>query len=484
MGRVVDVEINAAKALITLGSMYRNAADAIKEYVSNALDEWAKVRQEGGAGGQCKVYFTLSKNSITIDYNAPGMDEAGFEDALKHVVDSRKEGLDIPQIGRLGIGLWAFNQVGDRATFYSKRSLDTPTIKVVLTRNSSEAEFFDPDPGEEREIPGMTIEITGLFQDPTRRYGPVSQARLKHVMADRFDVYLRTGQLKITIRCGKVESEVEPVKLDLPEIGIKFRELSLATDRSKVFSTRFWFDPSGNGRVAIRHTGVVVIDDLQAMTEYPVSNSMLTSGYVKGFVDAEFLKPLPARAQFFEDRNLASLLKSLASLGPELEKEISGFQAEAETERVQGLFRRATRVAQEIFSQEEFLDVELIEGLNRLRPRRNGGDTKSRTTAAGNGRNGRDKNPRPRIFNYVLRRTAFKGDMRRRSRFSQGTVEINTNSPDFIKLSGVPRANQVAYVAMLLGKEIIAYNDTSGVSNEALDKLAAYGTQVLTKVWK
>ena len=262
MGRVVDVEINAAKALITLGSMYRNAADAIKEYVSNALDEWAKVRQEEGAGGQCKVRFTLTKNSITIDYNAPGMDEAGFEDALKHVVDSRKEGLDIPQIGRLGIGLWAFNQVGDRATFYSKRSPDTPTIKVVLTRNSSEAEFFDPDPGEEREIPGMTIEITGLFQDPTRRYGPVSQARLKHVLADRFDVYLRTGQLKITIRCGKVESEVEPIKLDLPEIGIKFRDLSLATDRSKVFSTRFWFDPSGNGRVSIRHTGVVVIDDL------------------------------------------------------------------------------------------------------------------------------------------------------------------------------------------------------------------------------
>ncbi|MCH7996890.1 MAG: hypothetical protein IIB11_03830 [Chloroflexi bacterium] len=84
----------------------------------------------------------------------------------------------------------------------------------------------------------------------------------------------------------------------------------------------------------------------------------------------------------------------------------------------------------------------------------------------------------------MLRRSAFKGDMRRRSRFSQGTVEINTNSPDFIKLSSVPRANQVAYVAMLLGKEIIAYNDTSGVSNEALDKLAAYGTQVLTKVWK
>ena len=195
MEKIVDVQINKTNALITLGSMYRSAADAIKEYVSNALDEWAIARSEGRGEEQCRVGFTLEKKAITIDYNAPGMDAEGFENALRHVVDSAKRGSSIPQIGRLGIGLWAFNQVGTKATFLSKRSAESPTLKVILSRDSAEAQIADPGPGEERSKPGMTIEITGLFQDPTRRYGPLSQARLKHVLADRFDVYLRTGQL-------------------------------------------------------------------------------------------------------------------------------------------------------------------------------------------------------------------------------------------------------------------------------------------------
>ena len=113
MEKIVDVEINKTNALITLGSMYRSSADAIKEYVSNALDEWAIARSEGRGEDQCRVVFTLEKKSITIDYNAPGMDAEGFENALRHVADSAKRDAGVPQIGRLGIGLWAFNQVGD-----------------------------------------------------------------------------------------------------------------------------------------------------------------------------------------------------------------------------------------------------------------------------------------------------------------------------------------------------------------------------------
>ena len=54
MEKIVDVQINKANALITLGSMYRSAADAIKEYVSNALDEWAIARSEGRGEEQCR----------------------------------------------------------------------------------------------------------------------------------------------------------------------------------------------------------------------------------------------------------------------------------------------------------------------------------------------------------------------------------------------------------------------------------------------
>ena len=63
MEKIVDVQINKTNALITLGSMYRSAADAIKEYVSNALDEWAIARSEGRGEEQCRVAFTLEKKA-------------------------------------------------------------------------------------------------------------------------------------------------------------------------------------------------------------------------------------------------------------------------------------------------------------------------------------------------------------------------------------------------------------------------------------
>ena len=487
MGRVVDVELNKVNTLITLGSMYRNAGDAIKEYVSNALDEWAMARRQGRMEGPCRVQFILARNFISIEYNAPGMEERDFEDALKHVVDSPKQDLDTPQIGQFGIGIWAFNQMGTEATFCSRRDLTSPTIKVSLRRDSSEAEFSAPGRGEERREPGMTIIISGLFHDPTKRYGPLTPARLKHLLADRFDAYLRAGQLEITITCGKEVHQVEPHRLDLPEIGTRYREVSLLNDSSKVFQTKLWFDPSGDGRVSIRHTGVAVVDDLRSVPEYDLDETIYTSGFIKGFIDADFLNPLPARARFVENEKLIAFLNTLRHLSPHLEKEIAVFREEAENERMQGLLRRATRIAREILSQEEFLGLELIEGLSRVRPRGDGEHTVSirlNRPVRRNGGNGKDGRRTSREYRPIVRQTVFEGDLRRRSRLSDGTIEININSPDFLALSEVPRSQQVAYLALLLGKEIIAYNDSSGVSDEALEKMVAYGAKVIKRVWR
>ena len=492
MEKIVDVELNKANALITLGSMYRSAADAIKEYVSNALDEWAMARSKGDTCQQCQVTFALEKKSITIDYNAPGMDADSFETALHHVVDSSKRDSSVPQIGRLGIGLWAFNQVGTQATFLSKRSPDSPTIKVVLSRDSAEARFLTPEPSEELSAPGMTITISGLFQDPTRRYGPLSQARLKHVLADRFDTYLRTGQLKINVKSGSNDTEVTPVQLDLPEIGTRFQQAHIPNEPDKTFTTRFWFDPSGQGRVSMRHTGVVVIEDIRELFDFELSGSILISGLVKGYIDADFLSPLPARGQFLEDDNLAKLLDALKTMGEELDTEVTGFRDEAETERLQALFRRATKVAREILSQEEFMDLELIDGLRRISKANGDSHTANGVETNGHESNGHETNGHHKngengrrarhTRRPIIRRSDFGGDVRHRSRFNDGAIEINVNSPDFLALSRVPRSHQVAYVAMLLGKEIIAYNDSSRASEEALDKMAAYGTRVLSNV--
>ncbi len=488
MTKRVAVELNKVNTLIALGSMYRNATDAIKEYVSNAIDEWSVARQKQGFEGPCQVEFRLARDSVTIDYNSPGMDEKGFEEALKHVVDSPKGHLGIPQIGNLGIGLWAFNQIGTKVTFYSKGSGSAPPITVTLRRESQEAEFEDPKPGQSRQTPGMTIRITGLFQDPTKPYASLAPDKLRRSLAERFDAYLRSEQLKIRIICGERTLEVEPLRLDLPSVGEGFQEVALTSDPTKRFRTQFWFDPSGNGKVSIRHTGVVILDDLRLIQESGLNDTLYSSGFIRGFVDADFLKPLPARAQFLENQDWVELMMELAKIAPELEKEINSHRESVEAERRVSLLLRAQRIAREVLSEEEFLDLQLIRGFSRVRVKPDGAPVGEPTPRNGNGHNGHNGKDgqagRRRTRHIIVRPIAFEGDLLRHSRLSDQGVEINVNSPDFLALSQLPRARQVAYIAMLLGKEIIAYNDNSRVSDPLLEKMVAYELKVLQRVWR
>ena len=102
---------NLGILLTYLGRLYGTPANAIKEYTSNALDKGSEARAKGEMEGSCEVSYQLEKTKIVIDYNSPGMDEKEFQDALNRVADSIKRELTIPQIGRLGIGIFAFNQV-------------------------------------------------------------------------------------------------------------------------------------------------------------------------------------------------------------------------------------------------------------------------------------------------------------------------------------------------------------------------------------
>ena len=98
-----------------------------------------------------------------------------------------------------------------------------------------------------------------------------------------------------------------------------------------------------------------------------------------------------------------------------------------ETERRQGLFRRATKIAREVLSQEEFLDLELIEGLTHPRRQATGEKlanegTEARVEPNGSNRtngvptshgDGTRRTPRP-----ILRQAVFETDPLRRSRVS------------------------------------------------------------------
>ena len=73
-----------------LGTLYRTPADALKEHVSNAIDEHLKAQLNGTAVAHCQVRFHLDSKHITIEYPY-GMSRPEFESALQRVADPRRK---------------------------------------------------------------------------------------------------------------------------------------------------------------------------------------------------------------------------------------------------------------------------------------------------------------------------------------------------------------------------------------------------------
>jgi hypothetical protein len=65
----IPIRLHVGNALQWLGTLYRNPADALKEHVSNAIDEHLKAKLEGTAHDRCDVTFTLDRRHVTIEYS-------------------------------------------------------------------------------------------------------------------------------------------------------------------------------------------------------------------------------------------------------------------------------------------------------------------------------------------------------------------------------------------------------------------------------
>lgn len=460
-----------------IGKLYGSPANAIKEYISNALDEWRRARIEGQMEGACKITYSLEKDRITIDYNSPGMDKKEFEGALNRVAVSVKQKLDIPQIGRLGIGIFAFNQVGSACTFYTKKAKGTPTYKVVFMSNSDEYEIDTAIKRESRQEPGMTIVITRLHQDPTRSRGSLAPQVLRQFFAEKFDSYLRQGSLKVAINCGGSTYEVEPLEISLPKVGEAFKEAHLSTDWQKKFNCQFWFDSSGKSRVSIRHSGVSIIEDLKTYSAYGLEDSVYASGFLKGYIDADFLKPLPARTSFEENQDWVQFLMALSGIQPSLEAEIEELRREEEEKRLTEVQKKSMEIAREILDQDQFKDLELLAGLRKERGNIvHRGITHKTGTLNGKRSKKEGKIGRSGGFRIAYQEIPFEDGASQHSRFLSGIVQANELNPDFRR--------EVDYGALMIGKEAIAYNDKSGGADYFLEKLLSYIFQVQEKVRK
>jgi hypothetical protein len=483
MAQKIPIKVHVANALQWLGTLYRSPADALKEHVSNAIDEHLKAQLNDSARERCHVRFTLDRRQVVVEYPY-GMSRPEFVSALQRVADSVKRTAETPAIGRLGIGIFSFQQLGRKCTFHSRKTAAGETLRVVLREGSDEAIMESSLARESLAEPGLRVVISELKFDPTRPRGPLAPELLRRHLAEKFDAYLREGWLSIEIVAGIGRFQVTPARLLLPRLLADVGGLTLPRDSSKRVRLELYFDPSGKGRVLIRHQGVAIVDDLSTTSAYGLEDSAYARGFVRGYIDANFLKPMPSRSGFEETDDWVALLDLLDRYRPTLEAELETHLAEHRDREAADLGQRALRIARDILDLDEFRDLALPGGLaKRQRPGRTAQAPKARGREATRTRRstvnpGNHEAPEGRRIRYE--EVPFENGSTAHSRFASGVVQTNTLHPDYAQAARTADG-RLTYAALMIGKETIAFNDRTGAAGDFLEKLLDFYFKLQTR---
>lgn len=465
----VPIKVNTAKVLILLGRFYQSLPDAIKEYVSNAVDAFLTHRRKGTV----KVRIELHHKSIFIFYDSPGMTDREFREALQSVADSIKVKAreDIGQIGRLGVGLWNFLQYARRAEFLSRGTENGITWKVVLREGEEEADFSRATSKESLDEPSMAIRITELTIDPTTKKSPLSRDKIANHLARKFDAYLRAGKLEITIISEGVEEVVGPMEISLPRVARDYSALYAGGDRARKIVLTLWFEPSGNGRVAIRHMGIPIVDDLRTIQAYGLEESVFARGHLLGYIDADFLEPLPSRTLFKDGPEWIAFLRELDRIRPMIEAELELLRESLSDAQRRKVYDRALKLVSEIFSGDEFKGLELLPGLHR----REVGPPKREETKPRKPRVKKPEEVKP-TTGVSLKEDAFEDGPAMRCEFqsASGVIRVNTLHPDYVREMRGSETQQTGYIALCIALETISWNDKAGTSKAFLDQLLGF----------
>lgn len=372
--------------------------------------------------------------------------------------------------------------MGRKCTFFSRKAVNTETIRVTLKEGMGEAEFETALKRDALNEPGIRIIISELKFDPTKPRGPLASEKLSKVFAEKFDVHLKYGRLRVDIKSGGKTYHVKPLKVDLPRIAKGLHDLHLAGDSGKRVVLDLYFDPSGKGTVAIRHMGVLVVEDLRQLSAYGLEESIYAGGSVKGFIDADFLKPLPARTGFDENQEWISFLDLLDKQRPQIEAEVEELKEKEREKSLSEIQKRAIELAREILDLDEFKDLELPGGL--VKPRQP--TEKERTLSPGTSSGERSKEPgeqrEPRGLRINYEEKTFEDGSSRHSRFLGGVVQANTLNPDYVQEMANAEESRLAYATLIIGKETIAYNDKSRASDDFLEKLLGFYFKLKTRI--
>jgi hypothetical protein len=332
---------NLAKAVLVSGQAYQDPKDALNEFVSNAADDYAEA---GTIGGRIRILLRRkgARAVIAVDDAGRGMTPDRLRDVARNLFESSKAG-DDRTLGEKAIGLLAFQQLGARCDVVSRAAGSDETWTLRLRRGEAAAELL-PERRRARETAGTTVFISELDAEATR---VLTQRKVVDYLRRRRGAAIAAGAYQLEVvegRTGELVTPDEPVGLPIP---IPAHETLWGKLEFELFVAG---DVDRARRVAVvGRAGTTIIDDLAELEEF--EHDPWTGGQVSGRVSFEPLRQSAGRRAILRDdeifpvfRDAIDAVEPLVTRATErVRKELDTATAERMSDTLRQVFGRVLR---------------------------------------------------------------------------------------------------------------------------------------------
>jgi Histidine kinase-, DNA gyrase B-, and HSP90-like ATPase len=334
---------NLANAVLITGQAYQDPKDALNEFVSNAADEYAEA---GRRGERVRIVVRRKGRTpvVAVDDIGRGMTPDRLREVARNLFESSKAG-DARTLGEKAIGILAFQQLGARCDVVSRADGSVETWALRLERGSATA-VLERERRRARPLSGTTVYVSDLDPDVLRI---LTQRKLVDYLRSRRAAALARGDYEIEVVEGRTSELVLPEKPDGVRLAIPARN----TLWGRVEFALYVSPADGKKRrvAVVGRAGTSVLEDLTELDEFACPP--WDGDQVSGQVIFDALQQTAGRRALLRDRDAFPLfLDAVKAIEPAVAQTVErvGKEVDAQTaDRISDLVRRIfSRVLKEL----------------------------------------------------------------------------------------------------------------------------------------
>lgn len=332
---------NLAKAVLVTGQAYQDPKDALNEFVSNAADEYLEAHRRGG-----RIRIVLRRKGrspvIAIHDDGRGLSPDRLRAVARNLFESSKVG-DARTLGEKAIGLLAFQQLGARCDVVSRAVGSEETWTLRLERGQAVADL-DRERRRARHLPGTTVYLYDLDPDVLRL---LTQRKVVDYLRVRRGPALLRGDYAIEVVEGRDVELVAPVRPDGVRLALPARRTPLGPIELHLYVAAP--DTKRRSVAVVGRAGTTIIDDLTELEEF--ADAPWTSGQVSGQIVFEALEQSAGRRALLRDRHAFPLFVTavrsaepvVAAAAAQVAQEVDAATTTRVTDTIRRIFGRVLK---------------------------------------------------------------------------------------------------------------------------------------------